>query len=255
MAIPPKAFDRPHTDKVKRHELPRLESVAEAEARNLTRIDALFDREPEIAVKLEACARGARCGTLACAVCARRFRFALIRETLRIARLEVGHHQWATIHLETIPVGSLPDVSVKRARERLRQRLQRTGFHGSILIGLIEVSWLARDRVWLLHVHVVAIHVLPEAWDALEKKLAKSGRADPLDVDDLEDPERQISYSFKFVTYHRPGKNGREGRARAYPLPPDRLAELATWWSRYTFDDLVFLYGARRRGGRIVPED
>jgi hypothetical protein len=93
-----------------------------------------------------------------------------------------------------------------------------------------------------------------EAWDSLEEKLAATGRADPLDVDDLNAPKRQISSSFKFVTYRRPGKTGPEGRARAYPLPPDRLAELATWWSKNQFSDLVFLYGARRRGGRIFPE-
>ncbi|MGO9741545.1 MAG: hypothetical protein ACLPN5_08550 [Roseiarcus sp.] len=33
-----------------------------------------------------------------------------------------------------------------------------------------------------------------------------------------------------------------------------RLAELARWWALYSFDDFVFLYGARRRGGRIVVE-
>jgi hypothetical protein len=106
----------------------------------------------------------------------------------------------------------------------------------------------------VLHVHLLAIRVPQEAWDSLEEKLATTGRADPLDVDDLNDPERQISYSFKFVTYHRPGKNGREGRARAHPLPPDRLAELAKWWSKNQLSDFVFLYGARRRWGSIILE-
>ena len=238
----------------KRDELPQLETLAEAEARNLAQIDALFDREPEIAVRLEACERGVRCGLIVCAVCARSFRFPLIRDVLRIAKLEPGVHKWATIFLETVPEGSLPEVSVKRVRERLRQCLRRSGFLGAILIGGIEVSWLARDRVWLLHVHFLAIRVPQKAWDSLEEKLATTGRADPLDVQDLNDPERQISYTIKFVTYHRPGTIGPDGHARAYPLPPDRLAELARWWSRNQFSDFVFLFGARRRGGRIVVE-
>jgi len=62
------------------------------------------------------------------------------------------------------------------------------------------------------------------------------------------------SPTIKFVTYHRPGKNGREGRARAHPLPPDRLAELAKWWSKNQLSDFVFLYGARRRWGSIILE-
>jgi excisionase family DNA binding protein len=53
--------------------LPQLETLAQAEAQNLRRIDALVDRAPEIAAALEACDRKARfcCGIRA--VCARRW--------------------------------------------------------------------------------------------------------------------------------------------------------------------------------------
>jgi transposase len=37
-------------------------------------------------------------------------------------------------------------------------------------------------------------------------------------------------------------------------LPPDRLVELAAWWSRHRFEDFLFAYGARRRGGRLVVD-
>jgi hypothetical protein len=37
-------------------------------------------------------------------------------------------------------------------------------------------------------------------------------------------------------------------------LPPDRLVELAEWWSRHRFEDFLFAYGARRRGGRLVVD-
>jgi len=160
MTVPPKSHDRTRRAIAKRADLPQLETVAEAEARNLARIDALFDHEPEIAIKLEACERGARCGMIVCAVCARRFRFALIREVLQIARSEPGHHEWATIFLETIAEGSLPDFSFRHARDRLRQRLERSGFAGSALIGIIEPSWLARDCTRVLHAHLLAIGVM-----------------------------------------------------------------------------------------------
>jgi hypothetical protein len=241
-------------DTTERSDRPELETLEEAEAWNLKRIDELADREPEIAVALEACCRDARCGSLMCAVCARRFRFGVIRELLRIARGYRGLHEVAVIHLETLPVGTLAKADINRAHDRLRKRLHRLGFAGSILIGGTEVAWLARDDVWILHVHLLAIGVPREAWEALEGQLAGSGRFDPLRVDELQNPERQLSYALKFATYHRPGKIGRNGRAQAYPLPPDRLAELATWWSRYRFKDFVFLFGARRRGDRIVPD-
>jgi hypothetical protein len=254
MKKPRKKIRRSSRVVVKRRARPRLETVAQAEARNAARIKALSNHAPEIAAEIEACKHDALVPLIICAVCSRRFRFPLIRELLRIARSEPGDHQWVTIYLETIPECALPEVNVKRVRDRLRKSLQRSGFAGSILIGGIEVSWLTRDRVWVLHVHLLAIRVPPGAWESLEQKLAETGRSDPLDVDDLNNPERQISYTIKYVTYHRPGKIGPDGHARAYPLPPDRLAELAHWWAHYTHSDFIFLYGARRRGGHIVPE-
>jgi hypothetical protein len=140
MTIPPTKFKLSSRDVARRRDLPQLETHAEAVARNLARIDALFDRAPEIAATLEACERGARCGMIICAVCARSFRFPLIREVLRIASSQPGNHEWVTIYLETLPEGSLLEASLKRVRDRLRQSLQRSGFAGSILIGLIEVS-------------------------------------------------------------------------------------------------------------------
>jgi hypothetical protein len=70
----------------------------------------------------------------------------------------------------------------------------------------------------------------------------------------LRNPERQISYSIKFHTYFRPKSRTGAGRPQVAPLPPDRLAELAAWWAKYSFDDFTFLFGAKRRGGRIVVE-
>ncbi len=138
-------------------------------------------------------------------------------------------HEVAVIHLETLPVGTLANADIKRAHDRLRKRLHRLGFAGSILIGGTEVAWLARARVWILHVDLLAIGVPREAWEALEGQLAGSGRFDPLRVDELQNPERQLSYALKFATYHRPGKIGRNGRAQAYPpapVPPRRTGDL-----------------------------
>jgi hypothetical protein len=81
---------------------------------------------------------------------------------------------------------------------------------------------------------------------------AKSRAADPILRDDLRDLPKQLSYLVKFHTDHKPGESRANRRARAYPLPPDRLAELATWSSQYRLEDFLFVYGKRKRGRKIV---
>ncbi len=232
---------------------PQLETLAEAQGRNQKRVDALVDREPEIAATLEACDPDDRCSLVICAVCSRLYRFRLIRELLAIAKKYGGEHKFATIYLDLFPAGKLVEADIKRAHERLRKRLQRTGFAGSLLIGATEVSWDSADRSWIVHVHLLAIRVPPDAWKRLRQALRGSGPKIPLKVQPLRNPQRQVSYMIKFHTYFRP--RSRNGEVLSpVPLPPDRLAELANWWSGYTFEDFTFLFGARRRGGRIFPE-
>jgi hypothetical protein len=128
-----------------------------------------------------------------------------------------------------------------------RKRLDRAGFKGAIMVGGIEVAWQEKWQRWLLHVHVLAIGVAAQAWEQLEAALAKSGTWRPVKVDELRDPDRQLSYCVKFLSCHQPGR-------RLIPLPPDHLVELAAWWSRHRFEDFLFAYGARRRGGQLVVD-
>lgn len=235
-------------------ELPQLETLAQAEARNLRRIDALADRAPDIAAALQACDRKARCGLVICAVCSRNFRFRRIRELLGIAKSCPGQHEDATIFLGAFPVGTLATADVKRARDRLRKYLKRNGFKGSHLFGWIEANWDSATRTWILHVHLLAIRVPPAAWKRLRRALRRVGPKYPVKVRRLRNPERQVSYLIKFHTYFRPKSPAGGTRSPAVPLPPDRLAELAAWWAKYSFDDSTFLFGANRRGGRIVLE-
>ena len=94
---------------------------------------------------------------------------------------------------------------------------------------------------------MLAIGVDPNAWQQLEAALEDSGTADPVMPKPLRNPDVQLSYCIKFVTYHQPGR-------RRFSLPPDRLVELAAWWSRHRFEDFLFAYGARRRGGCLVVD-
>ena len=233
---------------------PQLETLGQAEAQNLRRIDALVDRVPEIAAALEACNSDAYCCLVICAICSRRYRFRFIRRLLAIAKSCPGLHEVATIFLEAFPVGTLATADVKRAHNRLRKLLERNGFKGSHLIGGTELEWDSATRTWILHVHLLAIGVLPAAWKRLRRALRGVGPKFPVKVQRLRNPEGQISYSVKFVTYFRPGARRGGARPPAVPLPPDRLAELVEWWSGYRFDDFIFLFGAKRRGGQVVVD-
>jgi hypothetical protein len=238
----------------KRSRPPVLETQAQAEARNLKLIDNLINREPEIAVAVEACCCDAPCDLPICALCSRRFRFQFIRELVRIAKSYEGQGEIATIDMGTVVAGSLAAATLERLRDRLRKQLQRNGFAGSTLIGKIEAGWSNKRKTWIVHAHLLAIGVPDGAWAKLRAALRNSESAIPLKVQSLRDVERQVSYIIKFTTYHRPLDRDGGGRSRAVPLPLARLAELARWWAQYSFDDFPFLFGAHRRGGHIVPD-
>jgi hypothetical protein len=210
----------PARSSTKRSSRPKLETLAETEALNAEFVQALTNRAPKIAAVVEACESDAPCNSPNCATCARSFRRGKIREVLAIAKANPGTHECATIYLATIPAGSLPAIDLKKVHDAFRKRLNRCGFNQSMLIGSTEAGWSSKDQIWVLHVHVLAVGVSTDAWAALEEKLADTDRKIPLKVQPLKDPERQISYNHKFVTYYRSYFG--EGLSRALPLPHDR---------------------------------
>ena len=145
-----------------------------------------------------------------------------------------GPHEVATIYLGLSPrLDLLGDADVRRTREMFRKRLDRAGFKGAIVAGGIEVAWQEHWQRWRLHAQVLAMGVDPNAWQQLEAALRQSGTGDPVRVLPLRNPDEQLSYCVKFVTYQQPGR-------RRFGLPPDRLVELAAWWSQYRFSEDFF---------------
>ena len=122
------------------------------------------------------------------------------------------------------------------------------------LVGGTEIAWLERHNLWILHCHLLAIAVLQADWVRLRKSLPDASPAAALKVQALKDFPEQLSYFQKFNSSHKPGKRGPNGRAPARPLPTERLIEWAEWMAKRRFEDFAFLFGARRRGGRICPE-
>ena len=229
-------------------EWPGKETRRQAEEWNEERLKVLLPRLPDVGRALLKCdGERHRCSLPICAVCARAYRQGPIAQLHALANAYAGPHQVATIYLDLFRPGSLGDADVPRTHEMFRKRLDRAGFKGAIVVGGIEVAWQENWQRWLLHAQVLAIGVDANAWEQLEAALKKSGTAKPVDHVALRDPDEQLSYCIKFVTYHQPGR-------RLVPLPRDRLVELAAWWSRHRFEDFLFAYGARRRGGRLVVD-
>jgi hypothetical protein len=225
---------------------PGRETRADAERLNDEQLHVLLLRLPAVGRAVRQCdGKYHRCGLPICAICARDYRVGPIAQLHALAHTYPGPHEVATLYLNLFAPGFLRDADLWRAKEMLRKRLARAGFKGAIVVGGIEVAWQQNWQRWLLHAHVLAIGVAAQAWKRLEAALEDSDTDDPVRAQLLRDPGEQLSYCVKFVTYHQPGR-------RLVPLPPERLVELAAWWSQYRFADFWFAYGARRHGGQLV---
>ena len=230
-------------------EWPGMETRRQAEQWNEIRLGALLPGLPDVGRALLECDGADHpCSLPICAVCALAYRQGPIAQLHALANAYAGPHEVATIYLGLFPPDSLGDADVRRTHEMFRKRLDRAGFKGAIVVGGIEVAWQENWQRWLLHAQVLAIGVDPNAWEQLEVALEKSGTAYPVDHVPLRDPDEQLSYCIKFVTYHQPGR-------RRVLLLPDRLVELAAWCAPHRFEDFLFAYGARRRGGRLVVDE
>jgi hypothetical protein len=179
-------------------------SKPDLQALNQKRVDDLVDREPAIAVALEACCAEAECGLLICAECSEKARKPYIAELLRVEDMYQGPHEIGTAFLAAYPPGSLVSADVKREHDMLRKQLHRNGFTGSLAMGGTEAAWSERQGFWIVHVHFLAIGVPDEAWSELRTTLQKSGLKFPPKRQALNNLERQISYLQKFATFHRP---------------------------------------------------
>ncbi|CAJ0882920.1 hypothetical protein AMST5_03382 [freshwater sediment metagenome] len=203
-----------------------------------------------LAEQLESCTLEAPCMSVSCPRCGRKFRRWIVAQALPFYRkLDL---QWVTVALELVPADRLIEVDLLKLKRRTSQRIRRTAPSASVVLGGIEAEYLADEDAFLVHGHFLISRLPKEEEAAFRAAFRKIDRAHPVRIDPLNDPLKQISYSFKYATYYRPGKQTGPYRPRPVPLPDGPLMDLSIWRAHYTFLDFVFMMGVRRRGGALL---
>jgi len=188
------------------------------------------------------------CEKTFCPSCARRFRRWFIGEVLRVSDGQAA--QIITVLLARSP--NINDLDPAPFRHSLRKRLDRAGLAEAVVIGGFEIVWRAADKNWVLHVNLLILGASRSAIARFEGSFGSSYFARPTKKAPLNDPPVQLSYLLKFSTYHRPLQQIGPRRSPAKPLNAKEHVALVRWMDQRSFSDMLFLYGVRRRGDRLI---
>jgi hypothetical protein len=203
-----------------------------------------------LAEHVEACTPEAPCLSVSCPICARRFRRWIIGQALPFCQLL--DLQWATVAIELVPVDKPFEQDLLSLKRRTAQRIRRAARSVSFVLGGIEAEYRCPEKAFLVHGHFLISRLSKDEEKRLRAAFQCAEIPRAVKIDELNDPVRQISYTFKFPNYFRPGKQTGPFRPRAIPLPDGPLMDLAIWRAQYSFLDFTFLMGLRRRGGELV---
>jgi hypothetical protein len=194
------------------------------------------------------------CGLIACPICSRRYRVWASKEFLRLFDKARSRGTVVTTILKTIPAGELNSIDATKIASAMRQRIRRSAYSKLKMLGGIELSYKADSKSWILHTHLLILGCQMKELKSIGTVLTKEAGPRNTKMQSLKNAPAQLSYLLKFQTYHRPGQQVSNSRARAYPLPTTQLIELLSWWNRMEYSNLLFLFGVRRRGRRLIEE-
>jgi hypothetical protein len=258
-------------DIAKKHDLSRLlpfsenrtghfETEKDAERRAIKIIESLtkarLDERSALALeRMKDCLDGSYfCGKIACPKCSRYYRLWAGSEFLRIHENSEHIGSVVTVILSAIPVGELKSIDVAKVKSSMRQRIRRSIHSRLRIVGGIEFGYKEEEHSWVLHAHLLILGCQARDFKSLRAVLTKRTGLRNTKFQALNNAPAQLSYLVKFHTYHRPGTQSKSSRANVYPLPQEQLVELVAWWNKLEFSDLLFLYGIRRRGRKLILE-
>ncbi|WP_338691749.1 hypothetical protein V5279_36095 [Bradyrhizobium sp. 26S5] len=232
----------------------RFETEADVDIESIRSERVLVGQRPrtEFAVYLSECREGHySCERTYCPRCARAFRRHLIGELLRLSSKFNGGIKISTVLLATVTKGELGTLEIARHGHALRKRFVRAGLGDAAVIGGFEVSYRAREKIWVLHINLAIFGGDPDALAAFEAACSDTGLYRPVETVELMDAAEQLSYLLKFTTYHRPFQQTGPEKSPAVPLNPSEHYELLSWMAQHEFTDHLFLFNARRYGPTI----
>ena len=185
-----------------------------------------------------------------CPRCARTFRRWFIGELLRTTEKRNPVHM-LTVLLEAAPSNKIDTLYSNRHRAHLRKRLQDAGLGDIPVIGGFEMIYRAHEKQWILHINLVIVGATGQALAKFQRSFAESTIERPVVKVPVKDRPEQLSYVLKFTTYHRPYKQSGSRKSQAMPLNAPEHYALVKWMSQFEFNDLMFLFNARRLGPAI----
>ena len=156
-----------------------------------------------------------------------------------------------TVLLEEAPSDKINTLDPSRYKADLRKRLQAAGLGDVPVIGGFEMIYRAREMRWVLHINLVIVGGTKEALKTFQRSYDKSKIERPVVMVPVKDRPEQLSYVLKFTTYHRPHKQTGPGKSQAMSLNAAEHYALVKWMSQFEFNDLLFLFNARRLGPTI----
>ena len=249
-----------------RRHLEDFETKAEAEERSASLCQVLEKgnrQQRRLAKRLARCRRGKRCCAVPCARCRRRWRLWLVGEKLRLLK-----DREDLLFVTLIPPdlrlqqGGLEGFEPRRFTERVRRQMQRAGLGRIAVMGGVDISWEEDgngegEGVWQPHLHlIVAGCSAKEIREALDRHYPRTAEVSrPVDAKEVKDAVRQFSYCHKPFWTRRVSWTDEKGkRRRGLPLglKPEQQREAALFGSKLRPSELLFLYGVRQRGVRLV---
>jgi hypothetical protein len=231
----------------------RFETLADSNAESL-RSEAILksaDRASLPQQYLCECRAGDyHCEKSYCPRCGREFRRWFIGEVLRL--VDQCHRNAQIVTVLLARSRNIEDLKPTERRHLLRQRMDRAGLANAQCVGGFEMIYRARERYWVLHINLLIFGGTKMGLGRFAATFSSPEFVRPTQSVPLNDLPKQISYLLKFTTYHRPQRQIGSKRSPAKPLNAREHAVLVNWMSQYGFADMMFLYGVRRQGDRLV---
>jgi hypothetical protein len=240
-----------------------FEIFADAKERRAQKIRILSQDDKDqqrLAVQLERCRKGSRCGSGACDVCLRLYRLRLFRQTSPVFAARPHWTRASVVPAGFLfPLGELTNVELKTLGEMIDKRLERSSLRRRIVLAGIDISLNLQDNDiigWQLH-----LYMLIEGENTLRLREAikaafppERSAPIPYDFDEVSVPANCVTYLFKgiFKRRSRYATTNSHPRTRSLPLKGRELRELLQFLDRHATGERLILRGIRRNGRRLV---